>query len=62
MTAGVTHPLLAEAFEAHSGIERRRNLRGLSSTVVTGGRLRGLKGSDLPTVGVTARLSRDLPA
>ena len=62
MTAVVVNPLLAEALEAHGGIERRRNLRGLSSTVMTGGRLRDLKGSGMPTVGVTAPPLRELPA
>ena len=45
MTAGITNPLLAEALEAHGSIERWRNLRGLSCTIVTGGRLWGLKGT-----------------
>jgi hypothetical protein len=47
MTRDETHPLLTKALEAHGGIERWRNLRGLSSTIVTGGRLWSLKGIDM---------------
>lgn len=43
-------PLLAEALEAHGGIERWRGRTGLTSTIVTGGRLWGLKGVDLPPI------------
>jgi hypothetical protein len=62
MTGGVTHPLLVENLEAYSGLERRRDRRGLSSTVMTGGRLRDLKGSGKRMVGVTAPPLRELPA
>jgi len=34
-----SNPLLAEALEARGGIDRWRNLKGLSSTIETGGRL-----------------------
>jgi hypothetical protein len=43
-------PLLAEALEAHGGVDRWRNLKGLSSTIVTGGALWGLKGMDMPPI------------
>ncbi|MBC7801434.1 MAG: hypothetical protein H7Z10_12505 [Gemmatimonadaceae bacterium] len=36
--------LLAAALAAHGGLERWRSLDGMSSTIVTGGRLWGLKG------------------
>lgn len=39
--------LLAEALEAHGGSERWRGLHGMSSTIVTGGRLWPLKGIDM---------------
>lgn len=45
-----SNTLLAEALEAHGGIERWRSCKGLSSTIVTGGRLWGLKGIDLPPI------------
>jgi hypothetical protein len=54
MTAVVVNPLLAEALEAHGSIERWRNLRGLSCTIVTGGRLWALKGIDMPPTPRTA--------
>lgn len=41
-------PLLVEALEAHGGLGRWRSFKGLSSTIVTGGALWGLKGIDLP--------------
>lgn len=50
MTAGRINPLLAEALEAHGGIERWRAHEGLSSTIVSGGRLWGLKGIDMPPI------------
>lgn len=46
-----THPdnrLLAEALEAHGGLDRWRSFRGLSSTIVTGGGLWGIKGVEMP--------------
>lgn len=47
MTREVDNPLLAEALDAHGGLERWRGLEGMSSTIVTGGRLWGLKGIDI---------------
>jgi hypothetical protein len=49
MTAAI-HPLLAEALEAHGGLERWRDFDGLSSTIVSGGHLWGLKGIDMPAI------------
>jgi hypothetical protein len=43
-------PLLSQALEAHGGLDRWRDRKGLSSTIVTGGRLWSLKGVDLPPI------------
>jgi hypothetical protein len=53
-------PLLAEILEAHGGFERWRGFKRLSSTIVTGGALWGLKGIDLPPTprSVTTELHR----
>jgi len=40
-------PLLDEVLAAHGGIARWRQLKGLASTIVTGGRLWSLKGIDM---------------
>lgn len=48
MTSRTARSLLADALDAHGGLERWRNLKGLSSTIVTGGSLWGLKGINLP--------------
>lgn len=50
MTTGAVNPLLADALEAHGGIERWRTFAGLTSTIVSGGRLWGLKGIDMPPI------------
>lgn len=47
MTHPVTNRLLAEVLEAHGGLDRWRGFKGMSSTIVTGGRLWGLKGIDM---------------
>lgn len=39
--------LLDEALDAHGGVERWRQHRGIASTIVTGGKLWGLKGIDM---------------
>jgi hypothetical protein len=41
-------PLLKEMLKAHGGLDRWRSRQGLSSTIVTGGALWGLKGIDMP--------------
>ena len=41
-------PLLAEVLAAHGGVDRWRKLKGLSSTIVVGGALWGMKGMELP--------------
>lgn len=41
-------PLLAEVLEAHGGMDRFWSHRGLSSTIVTGGALWGIKGIEMP--------------
>ncbi|HEX8667005.1 MAG TPA: hypothetical protein VF727_01370 [Allosphingosinicella sp.] len=41
-------PLLAEALDAHGGLERWRSSKGLSSTIVTTGVLWALKGAEVP--------------
>lgn len=41
------HPLIEEALEAHGGHDRWRRLRGMASTIRTGGRLWELKGAPL---------------
>ena len=50
MTAGAINPLLVEVLEAHGGLDRWRRANGLSSTIVSGGRLWGLKRIDMPPV------------
>lgn len=50
MTAKPANRLLAEALEAHGGLERWNQMQGLSSTIVSGGRLWGLKGIEMPPV------------
>ena len=40
----VMHSLLAEAFEAHGGLERWRGFSALSATIVTGGEFWAMKG------------------
>jgi len=40
-------PLLREALDAHGGLERWRRYEGISSTIVTGGRLWPLKGVEI---------------
>ena len=65
MTDRKTHPpLLEKALQAHGGLERWRGLRRLSSTIVTGGALWGLKGYDLPPIErtVTTDLTRQWAA
>jgi hypothetical protein len=47
VTPNAASPLLAEVLEAHGGLKRWRGFEGLSSTVVTGGRLWGLKGINM---------------
>lgn len=53
-------PLLDEALEAHGGLDRWRKFPRLSSTIVTGGALWGLKGIDMPPIErtVTTDLTR----
>lgn len=46
MTDNIIIPSLAEALDAHGGLARWRKAKGLSSTIVTGGRLWGIKGVD----------------
>ncbi|RDJ26959.1 hypothetical protein DWF00_01950 [Bosea caraganae] len=50
MTAIIHNALLTEALTAHGGVERWRTYNGLSSTIVPGGRLWGLKGIDMPPI------------
>ncbi len=50
MSAHPANRLLAEALDAHGGLDRWRQLRGLSSTIVSGGRLWGLKGVEMPPI------------
>lgn len=50
MTVGAINSLLCEVLEAHGGLERWRGFSGLSSTIVSGGRLWGLKGIEMPPV------------
>lgn len=50
MTAAALNPLLAEILEAHGGLDRWRSYEGLSSTIVSGGDLWGLKGIDMPPI------------
>ena len=50
MSAHPSNRLLAEALDAHGGIDRWRQFRGLSSTIVSGGHLWGLKGIEMPPV------------
>lgn len=47
MSQPALNPLLAEALEAHGGLDRWRQFEGLSSTIVTGGKLWPLKGVHL---------------
>jgi hypothetical protein len=47
MTDVVTSRLLADALEAHGGLERWRGFTGMSSVIVTGGQLWDLKGVSL---------------
>lgn len=50
MNAQPSNGLLAEALDAHGGLERWRQLRGLGSTIVTGGKLWSIKGVDMQPV------------
>ena len=50
MTTGAINPFLADALEAHGGVERWRTFAGLTSTIRSGGRLWGLKGIDMPPI------------
>lgn len=50
MSAHPTNQLLAEALDAHGGIDRWRKLKGLSSTIVSGGELWGIKGIEMPPI------------
>lgn len=50
MTAGEINPLLAKALEAHGGLERWQAFSGLTSTIVSGGLLWGLKGIDMQPI------------
>lgn len=50
MNAQPSNRLLAEALEAHGGVERWRQLQGLSSTIVSGGTLWEVKGVDMPPI------------
>ena len=50
MSAVALTPLLAEALEAHGGLDRWRTHEGLSSTIVSGGILWGVKGIDMPPI------------
>jgi hypothetical protein len=50
MTATAIQSLLDEVLEAHGGLERWRSYGGLSSTIVSGGMLWGLKGIDMPPI------------
>lgn len=54
MSEDTANSLLTEMLAAHGGLERWRALKGMSSTIVTGGSLWGLKGIDLPPVPRTA--------
>lgn len=54
MNVHVLNPLLADALEAHGGLQRWRNYTGLSSTIVSGGLLWGLKGIDMQPIPRTA--------
>jgi hypothetical protein len=49
MTSAI-NPLLADALDAHGGIARWRTFAGLTSTIVSGGRLWGLKGINMPPI------------
>ncbi|HEX8448599.1 MAG TPA: hypothetical protein VF652_03310 [Allosphingosinicella sp.] len=51
-------PVLAEALEAHGGVDRWRTFEQLSSTIVTGGALWGLKGVEMPPI--PRRVATDL--
>lgn len=48
--SGKLHPLLGEALEEHGGHERWRKFKGISSTILTGGKLWELKGAPLIAV------------
>jgi hypothetical protein len=50
MTTDAINPLLADTLKAHGGLERWRTFAGLTSTIVSGGRLWGLKGIDMPPI------------
>lgn len=57
----VMHSLLAEAFEAHGGLERWRGFSALSATIVTGGEFWAMKGlvQDSDPRRVTVELRRE---
>jgi len=57
----VMHSLLAEAFEAHGGLERWRGFSALSATIVTGGEFWAMKGlvQDSDPRCVTVELRRE---
>lgn len=50
MSAQPANRLLAEALNAHGGHQRWRQLQGLSSTIVSGGKLWGIKGVEMPPI------------
>lgn len=50
MTAFLPNALLAEAVEAHGGIDRWRTFKKLSSTIVSSGSLWSLKGIDMQPI------------
>ncbi|VWX51162.1 hypothetical protein [Novosphingobium sp. 9U] len=50
MSGQPANRLLAEALEAHGGLDRWRKLEGLSSTIVSGGQLWGIKGVAMPPI------------
>ncbi len=50
MKVQVLNPLLADALEAHGGLDRWRSCTGLTSTIVSGGLLWGLKGIDMQPI------------
>lgn len=50
MTSRVINPLLADVLEAHGGLPRWRTYTGLTSTIVSGGILWGIKGIDMQPI------------
>ena len=45
--------LLTEAIDAHGGFDNWRRFKGVASTIITGGRLWGIKGAKMPAGGAT---------